>query len=52
MIEIDPTFSDGYLNRAGVHAIKGDMAAALADARKAAQLGSAEAKLLLERLVP
>jgi len=50
MIEIDPTFSDGYLNRAGVHAIRGDMAAALADARKAAQLGSAEAKLLLERL--
>lgn len=50
MIEIDPTFSDGYLNRAGVHAIKGDMESALADARKAAQLGSEEARVLLERL--
>ncbi len=52
MIEIDPTFSDGYLNRAGVYAIKGDMESALTDARKAAELGNEDAKLLLERIEP
>ncbi len=49
-IKIDPAFGDAYLNRAGLYAVRGDMESALADAQKAAQLGSDEAKVLLERL--
>jgi len=49
-ITIDQKFSDAYLSRAGLYAVRGDMEAALADAQKAAELGSEEARVLLESL--